>query len=241
MSGEVQRPNGALALRAHLALRRSPGFRLDVSLALPPGVTVLLGPSGAGKSTILDMLAGHLLPDAGHIELGDTVLLRRENGLRPTCNLLAQARRIGYVMQTSALFPHLTVRANLAYGIAGLSARARDARLEEVSAALDLSALLPRWPLSLSGGERQRVALGRALAPRPRALLLDEPLSAVDLLHRDALLERLRNLLSALAIPVLYVTHSLEEQRFFCASQSGLHLRLQPSGAGCIEAVPATL
>lgn len=221
---------------ADATLRRSTGFSLRLRLALPRGVTVLVGPSGAGKSTTLDLLAGHLLPDSGRIDLDGVTLFSRDPAVsssRPAVAVPVQQRRIGYVMQSPGLFPHLDVRRNLAYGLFDWPKPEREARLVELSEALGLTPLLSRFPRSLSGGQRQRVALGRALAPRPRALLLDEPLSAVDLPQRDALLERLRELLAALDIPVLYVTHSLEEQGFFSGpSQPALRLQAQADGSG---------
>lgn len=232
MSAEIpaERPT---ILVADATLRRPTGFALRLRLALPRGVTVLVGPSGAGKSTTLDLLAGHLLPDSGRIELDGVTLFSRDTSTDLAISVPVQKRRIGYVMQSPGLFPHLDVRHNLAYGLFDWSKTEREARLVELSDALGLTPLLSRFPRSLSGGERQRVALGRALAPRPRALLLDEPLSAVDLPQRDALLGRLRELLAALAIPVLYVTHSLEEQRFFTnPSQPALRLQAQADGNG---------
>lgn len=225
-------------LVADATLRRPTGFSLRLELALPRGVTVLVGPSGAGKSTTLDLLAGHLLPDDGRIELDGVTLFSRDSAGGPGVAIPVQKRRIGYVMQSPGLFPHLDVRRNLTYGLFDWPPAERQARLVELSSALGLTSLLSRFPRSLSGGERQRVALGRALAPRPRALLLDEPLSAVDLPQRDALLGRLRELLAALDIPVLYVTHSLEEQRFFSGpSQPALRLQAQADGSG-VEIAP---
>jgi molybdate transport system ATP-binding protein len=213
-------------------LSRPNGFVLHVALALPRGVTVLLGPSGAGKSTTLDLLAGHLLPDSGRIELDGLVLLSREEGFPPKVHIPARRRRIGYVMQSSMLFPHLNVHDNLAYGLFAWDTSEREQRIAELAEALGVTPLLKRWPSTLSGGERQRIALGRALCPRPRALLLDEPLSAVDLLQREELLHSLARLLSPLDIPVLYVTHSSEEQRFFASEQGCQTLRLQPRSSG---------
>ena len=208
-------PSLSPSLAAEAEVRRGPRFTLRIALTVPAGVTVLLGPSGAGKSTTLDVLAGHLLPDAGRILLGDETLLERAAGQAPRRDVPPQARRIGYVQQGQALFPHLSVEANLGYGLFRRSARERAARIAEVAELLELGPLLRRRPGELSGGQRQRVALGRALAPSPRALLLDEPLSAVDLPQRQALLNRLAAVLGALAIPVLYVTHSREEQAFW--------------------------
>jgi len=208
-------------------------YTLQISLALPTGVTVMVGPSGSGKSTTLDVLAGHRLPDAGVITLDGRELLRRDKGQPPSTLLSPEQRQIGYVMQQPMLFPHLTVQQNLAYGLVTLPRAARTQRLAEVAADLNLEPLLERRPSELSGGQRQRVALGRALAPRPRALLLDEPLSAVDLGQRQELLTRLRSLLQKLAIPVLYVTHSLEEQRFW--DTQTLELRQAPSNPALVE------
>jgi len=232
------------ALRVQAQLTRPPSFLLNIKLALPRGVTVLLGPSGAGKSTTLDILAGHLVPDFGRIELDGALLFQREPGAPPQVNVPPQKRRIGYVMQSSSLFSHLDVRNNLAYGLFGWPRAQRQARIAELAEALRLTPLLSRFPWALSGGERQRVALGRALAPRPAALLLDEPLSAVDLPQRDTLLASLRKLLGALDIPVLYVTHSVEEQRFFAAladfehGHPALELRPRPDSRG-VEILPA--
>jgi molybdate transport system ATP-binding protein len=220
------------ALWAEAVLSRRNGFLLYVELALPRGVTVLLGPSGAGKSSTLDILAGHLVPDFGRIELDGVPLLVRQDGAPPQVNVPARRRRIGYVMQSSMLFPHLNVHDNLAYGLFGWREPEREARIVELADALGVTPLLSRWPLGLSGGERQRIALARALCPRPRALLLDEPLSAVDLVQRQALLSSLAALLSRLDIPVLYVTHSVEEQQFFAAAQRCQTLRLQPRPDG---------
>jgi molybdate transport system ATP-binding protein len=221
------------ALSATLRLRRGAGFVLDIALHVSKGVTVLLGPSGSGKSTALDLLAGHQQADSGRIELDGQLLFLRREGAPAEVSLPAAQRRIGYVMQSPALFPHLSVKQNLEYGLFHWPKPEAKARVAELAEALALGPLLSRWPQGLSGGERQRVALARALAPRPRALLLDEPLSAVDLPQRAALLKTLQSMLGALEIPVLYVTHSIEEQRFFTEAGHGRTLRLsaRPDGA----------
>jgi molybdate transport system ATP-binding protein len=211
------------------SLRTSPDgvYTLRVDLALPSGVTVLVGPSGSGKSTTLDLLAGHRLPDEGLITLGDRELLRRSAGKPPQTMIPPEQRRIGYVMQQPMLFPHLSVKQNLAYGLTALPGiRPATSESQSWPASYSSLRLLARRPGELSGGQRQRVALGRALAPRPQALLLDEPLSAVDLSQRRELLERLGSLLAALDIPVLYVTHSREEQQFWNTAT----LELRPAG-----------
>ncbi len=225
-------------LVAELSLQRRAGYTLKIDLQIRPGVSVLIGPSGAGKSTTLDLLAGHLHADAGRIRLGPRTLFARQPG-QPPVQVPAESRQVGYVMQSPSLFPHLDVAGNIAYGLFAQPRSQRQARVLELAAELDLSPLLARAPQTLSGGERQRVALARALAPRPQALLLDEPLSAVDLAQRDPLLRRLQRVLSTLAIPVLYVTHSAEEQHFFAAAGSPLYtLRAQPDGVVAVSPLP---
>jgi len=191
--------------------------QLRCELSLPVGITVLMGPSGSGKSTTLDLLAGHKIADSGQLSLHETLLFRRQTGQPPSCFVPPQKRRMGYVMQQPMLFPHLSVEQNLAYGIAHLHPTERTKRVQEIAADLQIDTLLKRKPQELSGGQRQRVALGRALVPEPMALLLDEPLSAVDLAQRETLLKRLYEVLRVLHIPVLYVTHSLFERDFFSA------------------------
>jgi len=230
MSGPPTAGRASSGLQVEAMVRRPASAVLWIRIAAPPGVTVLLGPSGAGKSTTLDVIAGHLLPEHGRVTLGDQPLLRREPGQPAAINLPPQRRRIGYVLQSQALFPHLTVQQNLAFGLFARPPGERLQRVHELAARLELGALLHRRPGELSGGQRQRVALGRALAPAPRALLLDEPLSAVDLAQRRDLLARLRELLSALDIPVIYVTHSEEELRFWACP--AIELRSVPTAPG---------
>lgn len=224
------------ALVADAWVQRPPQFSLRIALTVPRGVTTLLGPSGSGKSTTLDVLAGHVLPSSGRITLGGELLLARAPGQRPTILVSPQQRRIGYVMQHAALFPHLTVAENLRFGLFRLSPKEQQDRLQDMAEQLALTTLLSRRPAELSGGERQRVALGRALLPSPRALLLDEPLSAVDQPQRQELLLRLQTLLTQLQIPVLYVTHSDWEANFW----SGPVLTLQATAASSpeIQVVP---
>lgn len=184
-----------------------PRFTLDVAFTAPAGVTVLFGPSGAGKSTTLDLIAGHLRPQRGRITLSGGVLFDGARGVE----VPPHRRRIGYVMQAPSLFPHLSVARNLAYGLSHLARQERQTRVDALAERLGLSRLLARSPRDLSGGEQQRVALGRALAPEPEALLLDEPLSALDAPSRQDLLALLREVVRALSIPVLYVTHDQRE------------------------------
>jgi molybdate transport system ATP-binding protein len=178
---------------------------LQMSLAGPP-VTVLFGPSGAGKTTLLRCLAGLDRPDSGRIEVGGEVW---DDGGRVF--VPARRRRVGLLFQDHALFPHLSVDANVAYGLAGLPRRARPARVARVLAVAGAAHLAGRPVRQLSGGEAQRVALARALAPRPRLLLLDEPLSALDTPTRSRLRTELRQVLLAAGVPSIVVTHDRAE------------------------------
>jgi molybdate transport system ATP-binding protein len=183
------------------------GFQLDVTLALERGITILFGPSGAGKTTLLDCVAGLADPDQGRIAAGARVLFDSQEGI----NLSPTERKIGYVFQDLALFPHLNVEANVAYGLGGLKAEDRKLRVAAALESLRISDLRARRPAELSGGERQRVALARSLVMQPSVLLLDEPLAALDMPVRMKIAEDLRRSIQALPIPVLYVTHSRDE------------------------------
>ena len=193
-------------IEARLALPRR-DFTLDVALACPGrGVTALFGPSGCGKTTVLRALAG-LERAAGRVALGDDVWQDDATGrFVPT-----HRRAIGYVIQESALFPHLDVRRNLDYGLARIAPRERRIALDQVVDLLGIGQLLPRRPDTLSGGERQRVAIARALATSPRLLLMDEPLAALDARRKAEVLPYLDRLHEELGIPVVYVSHSIEE------------------------------
>ena len=183
------------------------GFQLDVAFAIEKGITILFGPSGAGKTTLLDCIAGLTNPDQGRIVAAGRVMFDSEGQI----SLSATERRIGYVFQDLALFPHLTVEANVAYGLGGLKSEERKQRITEALGSLAISELRKRRPVELSGGERQRVALARALVTQPSVLLLDEPLAALDLPVRMKIADDLRRSIQELPIPVLYVTHSRDE------------------------------
>jgi ABC-type sugar transport system ATPase subunit len=202
--------------RVAFAYRHGPPVVADVSLELPEGgITVVIGPSGSGKSTLLQLLAGLLHPDSGAIFFdGEEV-----TGV-PT-----ERRDVGVVFQSYALFPHLTVRENIAFGLRTSRFRRRallrrssqtshrriEERVWDAAVLLGIERLLDRKPAELSGGEQQRVALARAVAPRPALLLLDEPLSALDARLRRGLRGELASLLRRLGTTVLYVTHDQEE------------------------------
>jgi molybdate transport system ATP-binding protein len=195
------------ALELHLRRQVHEGLRLDVSLVLGPEIGVLFGASGCGKTTLLKLITGLVWPDSGHVRLGGTSLFDSAQGIR----LALRDRRIGLIFQDDLLFPHLDVAANIRFGLRGTDRAAAASRLAEVAALCGVEHLLQRRPATLSGGERQRVGLARALAPRPRLLLCDEPVSALDLTSRHALVARLHDAQRALGIPVLYVTHSPTE------------------------------
>jgi molybdate transport system ATP-binding protein len=194
-------------LDVQLAHRVHSGLVLKVSLQLASECGVLFGASGAGKTTLLRLIAGLRTPDDGKVRLGPTVLFDSKAGVNRPLRL----RQVGMIFQDDLLFPHLDVAANIRFGLKGLSRASAAARLAEVAALCGVEPLLRRWPASLSGGERQRVGLARALAPRPRLLLCDEPVSALDEENRYTLIERLGSVQRALAIPVLYVTHNPAE------------------------------
>jgi molybdate transport system ATP-binding protein len=191
---------------AQLRLQRR-DFVLDVALNLPTrGVSALFGRSGCGKSTVLRALAG-LERASGHVALGDEVW--QDDA---TARFVpAHRRAIGYVIQDAALFPHLNVRANLDYGRKRIDPRERRVALDQAVELLGIAALMARRPDTLSGGERQRVAIARALATSPRLLLMDEPLAALDAQRKADLLPYLDRLHEELALPVVYVSHAIDE------------------------------
>ena len=188
--------------RGHAAM----GFLLDVAIEAPPGITILFGPSGAGKSTLLDCLAGLAAPNEGRVELDGEILFDSASKL----NQPPQRRRIAYVFQDLALFPHMTVLGNVAYGLRGPQP-ARQARVAEILQMFRVEKLRDRKPAEISGGEQQRVALARSLVTQPRMLLLDEPLSGLDSELKASIIDDLRAWNSAHKIPILYVTHSRDE------------------------------
>jgi molybdate transport system ATP-binding protein len=195
-----------VSLRHRLA-SESGTFNLDVAFVLRKGINILFGPSGAGKTTLLECIAGLATPDAGRIALRDRVLFDSERNI----NVPARHRNVGYVFQDLALFPHLSVQGNVAYGLQDLKASERRQRVLSALESLGMLDLRHRRPGQLSGGERQRVALARALVTDPDILLLDEPLAALDLPVRMQIADDLRRSLQNLPIPVLYVTHSRDE------------------------------
>jgi putative spermidine/putrescine transport system ATP-binding protein len=174
----------------------------DVSFAVPAGgIAAILGPSGCGKSTMLRIISGLVRPSSGTVRIGT----------RDVTSVPARARRVGMVFQNYALFPHMTVRENVGYGLASLPRAERDARVAQLLALVRLETFAARLPRQLSGGQQQRVAVARALAPRPALLLLDEPFAALDrALRADMQFEFVR-LQRELGITTILVTHDQEE------------------------------
>ena len=210
MTAGVSPPGGTLeastdgGVSIALAGRLGP-FALDVAFDTPPtGVTALFGPSGCGKTSILRAVAG-LSRMTGHVSVGGQTW-QNANSFRPP-----HKREIGYVFQEASLFPHLSVRKNLVFGARRTKAGVDGKRFDEIVDLMGLRRLLERAPELLSGGERQRVALGRALLSRPKLLLMDEPLSALDRFAKDDILPYIEALHGALEIPVLYVSHDIAE------------------------------
>lgn len=184
------------------------GFVLDTGFdSQGPGVTALCGPSGAGKTSLLRCLAGLEKPSLGSFQVAGETWFDSARGI----DLPPQRRAIGYVTQEASLFPHLSVRENLQYGWRRLLPTARRTVLEEVVDGLALGSLLERRVTHLSGGERQRVSLGRALLRSPRVLLLDEPVSALDLVSRAEVLRFIGQVLQRFAVRCVYVSHDLKE------------------------------
>lgn len=189
-------------LRADVRFSRG-AFALEARFELRSSWTVLFGSSGAGKTTLLRILSGLLAPDRGRISLGQRTLTDTVARLIVTPGL----RRIGFVTQQAALFPHLTARANVAFGLHSLTTGQREARVAEMLRLFEAESLADRKPERLSGGEKQRIAIARALAPQPELLLLDEPFAALDAAAKSAIAENLR----ASGVPVLYVSHDLAD------------------------------
>ena len=201
--------SGPAELEVAVRRRVHAGLTLDVALDLGREFGVLTGPSGAGKTTLLRLIAGLEVPDAGTIRVGGVTLTDRARRVR----VRLRDRGVGYAFQHDVLFPHLDVAANLRYGLRGRPPAEATARVGAVAAAFGIEALLARRVGTLSGGERQRVGMARAVAPWPRLLLCDEPVSALDLDARYLALDRLRAFGRAEGTPILLVTHAPDEAR----------------------------
>jgi molybdate transport system ATP-binding protein len=186
-------------------------FSLEIDLDLQAQSTAVYGPSGAGKSTLLEIVAGLRKPDSAFIQLNETILTETEK----RWSLPVEKRRIAYVPQDLALFPHKSVRQNLIYGYKSNSSLPEFTR-EHVTGVLEIGGLLERYPNSLSGGEKQRVAFARALLSNPQLLLLDEPLASLDANLRDRVVKYLQMVRQEFRLPIIYVTHNPDEVVALC-------------------------
>jgi molybdate transport system ATP-binding protein len=171
------------------------------------GITILFGPSGSGKTTTLRAIAGIITPDQGKIEVGERTYFDSDAGV----NISIQERRVGYVFQDYALFPHLTAEQNVSYGIRNQTEKDRREKTRSMLDLFKADHVRHRYPQNMSGGEQQRVALARALASDPLVVLLDEPLSAVDVETRSGLLDEIAAAVERVPIPFIYVTHNVTE------------------------------
>jgi len=206
-------------------------FRLEAAFTASQGITALFGPSGAGKTLTLRCIAGLTRPESGRVALHGRALFDSDT----RTDLPPRNRGIGYVFQQYALFPHLDVGRNVAFGITGRSRSEREARASDLLALVGLEGFARRWVTELSGGQQQRVALARSLATEPDLLLLDEPFSAVDARVRRRLREELRRIHEVTRTPMLLVTHDLAEVRQLADStvlmDAGSILRAGPTAA----------
>ncbi|HEX4333477.1 MAG TPA: molybdenum ABC transporter ATP-binding protein [Usitatibacter sp.] len=193
-------------IEVDISVRRG-AFAVEVAFAADAPIVALFGRSGAGKSTVVNAIAGTVRPERGRIAVDGRTLFDRASHV----DVPAEARRVGYVFQDALLFPHMTVAANLAYGERLTPPAARFVDRDHVIALLDLARLLERRPQTLSGGERQRVAIGRALLASPRLLLMDEPLASLDAARKAEILAYIELLRDELRLPIVYVSHALEE------------------------------
>jgi molybdate transport system ATP-binding protein len=205
--GRPAAERGTRPVKLSVALRhRFPAIAIAIEFSVEsPGITVLFGPSGSGKSTVIAAAAGLLRPDKCRIALGEEVLADTGAGIW----LPPERRRVGLVFQDSRLFPHMSVRNNLVFGMRRTAER--QIGFDDIVELLGIRPLLARRPKTLSGGELQRVAIGRALLRQPQLLLMDEPLASLDSARKAEILPYLSRLKTMLLLPVLYVTHSLDE------------------------------
>lgn len=179
-------------------------FAFEFKHSIPcQGVTAILGVSGSGKSTLINLINGLIKPDHGNISLNQVTLVSTTQNIF----IPSEKRNIATVFQDALLFPHYKVLKNLTYGIKKLSSQ----KLDEMIEVLNIGHLLNRYPAMLSGGEKQRVAIGRALLTNPQLLLMDEPLSALDMPRKKELLSYIDQLINEIKIPIIYVTHNINE------------------------------
>lgn len=188
------------------------GFHLHVAFSAYAQRTVVFGPSGSGKSSLLRAIAGLLKPDVATIEFhGTTICKTVAIGNRPGIYVPAEKRRVGLVMQSPAVFPHLTASGNVAFAMRGKDRSAQKDKITQILQIVEAESLAERWPRDLSGGQLQRIAIARTLAAEPTILLLDEPFAALDALSREQISKNLHQWALERGVPVLTVTHNLEE------------------------------
>lgn len=185
-------------------------FDLELNVKINNQILVLWGSSGAGKTTILQCLAGLLKPDSGCVRLNDQVLFSSDDKI----NVPTRLRKVGYLFQDYALFPHMTVRQNVLYGLKGIRQKGADVDAVDLLNSFGVGHLVERYPGQLSGGEKQRVALARALVVQPRLLLLDEPFSALDKSTRESLRQEIKDMHRQWKIPFILVSHDEEDAKF---------------------------
>ncbi len=204
---------------------------ISVSFTAKPGITVLFGPSGSGKSTLLSAVSGLITPDSGTVRIADTTWFDKKSGV----SMPVHKRRVAFVFQSPALFPHMTALENVMYGMdPDVTRDTNVARAKALLATWDVAVLEDRRPRRFSGGEAQRVALARAFATSPDAVLMDEPFSALDDARRRALAARVKAVVSELGVPAIFVTHSVRE-----AESLGDHVVLLENGKITKEGTPA--
>lgn len=196
-----------MQLSVNLQKRLSENFALNVKFSVPPGMTMLFGASGSGKTTLLRCIAGLIRPDSGQVKIGDQTLFDSDGRV----DIPVRERKVGFLFQSLALFPHLSVAKNIEYGLDGLDRADARQRTEDILNSFRISGVRNHKPSEISGGERQRAALARALVTDPRVLMLDEPLSALDYPTQSQIIQDLRAWNAARHIPILYVTHSQRE------------------------------
>ena len=206
---DISQPLLHVAIKKRLESGKSGSFTLDVTFDAVEGITILFGQSGSGKTTTLRAIAGIVTPDSGRISIAEEIYFDSTTG----ANLSIQKRRVGYVFQDYALFPHMTAEQNVAYGIKdnGAPGASKLERARAMLAVFKIEHVRQRYPQNMSGGEQQRTALARALASDPAVVLLDEPLSAVDAETRTKLLDEVVLAQERVNIPFIYVTHNTTE------------------------------
>lgn len=187
------------------------GFHLHVAFSAYAQRTVVFGPSGSGKSSLLRAIAGLLMPDIAMIEFHGTTICQTARDSSPTIFVPAEKRRVGLVMQSPAVFPHLTASGNVAFAMRAKDRSAQKDKITQILQIVEAESLAERWPRDLSGGQLQRIAIARTLAAEPTILLLDEPFAALDALSREQISKNLHQWALERGVPVLTVTHNLEE------------------------------